>query len=334
MDEILTNEEIDTLLQMFRSEGASLDHEVSDPAPTMAPIESPDGRVISPVDLLKPNRLGREQLRGIERYFESAGKLMSATISDKLRLETRCDCVAVEQMRFASWLDQLPGPVAIYVVEMQPFRQPCLLTVSTSLLYGAVDRILGGSGKVTKVPKDFTAAEHTVAEALVAPCLDRIVEALSEVVDLKWSIQNRFCNPSMAQILPSQDVVLSVYFQSAGDFLIGDIRLVLPFVALEPLLERFTRDSVSHLEPGAMRDTVSQTIDTMNVDLSVCLGNSRIRLGQLLQLQPGDVIPLASRFGQPALVPVMGRPKFTGHIGRIGNRLGVRIADVMGGRQA
>ena len=331
MNEILSNEEIDTLLQMFRSDGAALEQEAP-PTQTRAPIESPDGRVISPVDLLKPNRLGREQLRGFERYFESAGKMLSATISDKLRLDTRCDCVAVEQLRFASWLEQLPGPASIYVVRFEPFKLPCLLTVSTSLLYGAVDRILGGSGKVTKVPKDFTAAEHTVAEALVAPCLDRICEALGEVVQLKWSVVNRFCNPSMAQILPSQDVVLSVYFQAARDFLIGDLRLVLPFVSLEPLLEKFGRDSVSQLEPGAMREQLKGAVGRMDVDLSVRLGESRIRLGQLLGLQVGDVVPLATRFGQPAIVPVMGRPKFTGHVGRIGNRLGVRVADVIGQR--
>jgi len=330
VNEILSNEEIDTLLDMFRSEGGALEQEVAEPEPTMVPIEAPDGRVVSPVDLLKPNRLGREQLRGIERYFESAGKLLSATISDKLRLDTRCDCVAVEQLRFASWLDQLPGPVSIYVVEMQPFKLPVLLTVSTSLLYGAVDRILGGSGKVKKVPKDFTAAEHTVAEALVAPCLDRICEALSDIVELKWSFVNRFCNPSMAQILPSQDVVLSVYFQAAGDFLIGDLRLVIPFASLEPLLEKFGRDSVSQLEPGAMRDRLGDSMRKMDVDLNVELGHSRIRLQQLLSLQPGDVIPLMTRFGQPAVVPVMGKPKFTGHLGQIGNRLGIRVADVMG----
>jgi flagellar motor switch protein FliM len=331
VNEILSNEEIDTLLEMFRSEGGAIEQDVQATEAPLADIDSADGRIVSPVDLLKPNRIGREQLRGIERYFESAGKMLSATISEKLRLDTRCDCVALEQVRFSTWLDQLPGPVSIYVVEMEPFKQPCLLTVSTSLLYGAVDRILGGSGKVTKVPRDFTAAEHTVAEALVAPCLDRIAEALAEVVDLKWSITNRFCNPSMAQILPSQDVVLSVYFQATGDFLIGDLRLVIPYASLEPLLERFGRDSVSQLEPGSMRAQVGGTVGKMGVDLSVNLGDSRIRLGQLLKLQPGDVIPLATRFGQPAIVPVMGKPKFTAHLGRMGNSLGVRIADVMDG---
>lgn len=329
MNEILSNEEIDTLLQMFRAEGA-VEAEPRPGAKVASPVAATTGRVVSPVDLLKPNRLGREQLRGIERYFESAGKLLSATISDKLRIDARCDCVAVEQMRFDSWLQQLPGPASIYVVAMEPFRQPTLFTASTSLLYGAVDRILGGSGKVQKVPKDFTAAEHTVAEALVGPCLDRICEALAEVVKLKWTVQNRFCNPSMAQILPSQDVVLSVYFQVTGDFLIGDLRMVIPFIALEPLLERFCRDSVSSLEPGALREKVSNTVREVPLDLAVELGSARIRLRQLLDLQPGDVIPLQARLGEPAIVPVMGRPKFTAHVGRIGNRMGVQVADVMG----
>ena len=330
MNEILSNEEIDTLLQMFRSEGAAIEAEQETRPVFGSPAPDPTGRVVSPIDLLKPNRLGREQLRGLERYFESAGQLLSATIGDKLRLDTRCDCVAVEQLRFGSWLEELPGPVAIYVVQLEPFRLPVLFTASTSLLYGAVDRILGGSGKVTKVPKDFTQAEHTVAEALVGPCLDRICESLAEVVKLKWSFVNRFCNPSMAQILPSQDVVLSIYFQAIGDFLLGDLRLVIPFVSLEPLLDRFGRDQVSRLEPGAMRDSVATTVRSMPIDLAVQLGGASIRLRQLMELQPGDVIPLATRVGSPAVVPGMGKPKFTAHVGRIGNRFGVQVADVMG----
>lgn len=330
MNEILTNEEIDTLLQMFRTEGGAVEAEPSLRAPVAAVAVAKDERVVSPLDLLKPNRLGREQMRGIERYFESAGKFLSATISDRLRLDTRCDCVAVEQVRFGTWLDQLPGPVAIYQLQMEPWKLPVLFTASTSLLYGAVDRILGGSGRVQKVPKDFTAAEHTVAEALVGPCLDRIVESLADVVKLKWSVQNRFCNPSLAQILPSQDVVLSVYFQTAGDFLIGDLRLMIPFASIEPLLDRFGRDAAAVARPGSMKDSVAQTVRHVPLDVAVQLGGARIRLRQLLDLQAGDVIPLQARLGQPAVVPVQGKPKFTGHVGRIGNRLGIQVADVMG----
>ena len=62
-------------------------------------------------------------------------------------------------------------------------------------------------------------------------------KALGEVVQLKWGISNRFCNPSLAQILPSQDVVVSAYFQAAGDFLIGFGNIA--HVATEPVLVHF-----------------------------------------------------------------------------------------------
>jgi hypothetical protein len=59
LNEILTNEEIDTLLQMFRNEGGALEPETDKAARAAVPVPTAEGRVISPMDLLKPNRLGR-----------------------------------------------------------------------------------------------------------------------------------------------------------------------------------------------------------------------------------------------------------------------------------
>ncbi len=180
------------------------------------------------------------------------------------------------------------------------------------------------------MPDDFTAAEYTVSEALIGPCLDRICESLIEVVDLEWTIQNRFCNPSMAQILPSQDVVMTVYFQVAGEFLIGDLRLTIPFSAIEPLIDNFTRDRTVTVEQGALQDTVQKTLGGVPIHIVGELGDAKIRLRQMLALQPGDVIPLDKRIGQPAIVPVQGKPKFKAHVGKIGNRMGLQVADVIG----
>ena len=44
-----------------------------------------------------------------DKTAEKLLELTQGTIGDKLRLDTRCDCVAVEQLRFGTWLDQLPG---------------------------------------------------------------------------------------------------------------------------------------------------------------------------------------------------------------------------------
>ncbi|MEZ5967094.1 MAG: FliM/FliN family flagellar motor switch protein [Planctomycetota bacterium] len=327
MNEILTNEEIDTLLDLFRAEGGELDTDVA--STPFAAAATPEGDVASAVDLLKPNRVSREHMRALERAFESASKAMTAAIGDRLRMDIICDCVATEQMRFQSWIALLTGPVAIYSLAMPPLEGPILLAANTSLLYGAVDRILGGSGRIERVPSDFTAAEYTVADAFITPCVERICDNLREVVELTWSIEGRVTNPSMAQVLPGHDVVVCAHFQISGEALIGDLRLAIPFLTLERYLGNLNDPGKMRVEPGAMREPIEDNVRHSSVPLQVNLGETTLQLRQLLGLSVGDVIPLRTRFGEPLAAPVQGRVKFRGQIGTLGRRLGFRITEVV-----
>lgn len=38
------------------------------------------------------------------------------------------------------------------------------------------------------------------------------------------------------------------------------MRLMIPFVSLEPLLEKLGKDTVTRLDPGAMQTTVANTV--------------------------------------------------------------------------
>lgn len=331
MKEILSNEEIDTLLDLFRQEGPQLDPRAAADRSFGDGAEA-GGPVVSRVDLLKPNRLSRDHIRAFERLFGTAAKAIAATMADKLRIEVQCDCVAVEQMRFQGWLGLLGGPSAIYTLKLTPFESPALFTITTNLLYGAVDRVLGGSGKVTSVPRDFTAAEWVVADAFLGPCLERIVHGLEDLAPLQWEILGRFCNPSMAQILPSQEVVLSVHFQVSGEFLLGDLRLVIPYSSLDQHLHRLEQEPGAKFKkpPGAMREALQRTVRAVPVELSVMLGETSVPLRHLLALREGDVVPLGTRVGQPLVAPVQGRPKFTGQVGRQGKRLAFQVGTVLG----
>ena len=333
MKDLLSNEEIDTLLQMFRAEGAqgaAEDHVVLG----LDADHEPQSPVVSKVDLLKPNRLSRDQIKNLERLFEGTGRALAATISDKLRFEVPCDCVAVEQMRFSSWLQLLNGPSAIYVVRMPPFEQVCMFTATSGLLYAAVDRILGGSGKTNKVPNELSAAEYTVADAFVGPCLDRVCDTFADWGKFSWTIENRFANPSLAQILPLQEVLLSVHFQTSGEFLLGDLRLVIPYAALEPHLKMLDLGPGARFRqaPGALRKQIEKTVAPVELDMSVVLGEAQLSMRQLLALKPGDVVQLDRRIGEPLVAPVQGRPKFFGQIGLMGNRLAFQVAGTVARR--
>ena len=326
MKELLSNEEIDTLLDLFRTDGL-----IAEAAADFTLEEVADeGPAVREIDLLKPNRFGREQIRSLERLFETCSKSFSATMSDRLRMDMRCDCVAVEQMRLGGWLKALLGPTAIYQLGLPPFDMPVLFGVTTGLLYGAVDRILGGSGKVQETRTEFTSAEYIVADAFVGPCLDRLCESLEDLGQFTWNIENRYCNPTMAQILPAQDVVLNVHFQVSSELLRGDLRLAVPFASLEPFLEgiEFGPGSTYRVPPGAMRETTQETVASVPVTMSVVLGETQVPLRQLLALEIGDVVPLPTRVGEPLVAPVQGRPKFRGQVGTRGSQLAFQVGTV------
>ena len=332
MSDVLSNVEIEALLDMFRAEEAHIEEPKAEDFSRVAGADVEiAGPVVSKVDLCKPNRLSREQLASLERCSESAARAIGATTSDKLRLEVVCDCVAVEQIRFGSWLSQLVDPVAIFVLRMPPFEHNAILSISTSMLYSAVDRILGGTGQVKDVPPDLTTAEYTVADAFIGPCLDHICRSLESIGDLSWEIEQRLSNPSAAQILGAHEVAVSLYFQVSGKSLLGDMRMVIPYASLEPHIGGLARSRVAsfNLAPGEMRDVVANSIGEVGLNMSVELGGTALSIRDLMSLAVGDVVTLDRRAGDALTAPVEGIPKFKGTVSRRGRRLAYQVQSVI-----
>jgi flagellar motor switch protein FliM len=330
MKEILTNDEIDALLDLFQNEGMPDELEVPEDLSSASGAFRTGGEV-SPLDLLKPNRFTREQLLAISRIQEMVARKLGGTVSDRLRLEANCDCVGVEQLRFSTWLSLLDNPIGVYLLESDQTEQPMVMTISADLLYGAVDRILGGSGVVSTLPKDLSEAEHTVSDAVVIPIMDQLMAGLSEVFPVRARIGARYTNPAMAQVLPLQEVMLALHFQVAGNPLLGDIRLALPYSILEPHLESLSKSRYLTVarRTGEFRETLSKTLQQANVHVSIELGVADITLEDLMALSVGDVITLPTRPGDEVVVPVQGRGKFKGQLGVKGGRFGARILSVL-----
>lgn len=331
MKELLSNEEIDTLMEMFRSEESELELEgVPAFAAEMAGEAVERDVLISPVDLLKPNRLSREQMQELDRMFEAAAKSVGATMSDRLRYEMHCDCVAVEQIRFGNWLQLVGNNSAVYLLSASNIDTPLFFSVTTNLLYGSVDRVLGGSGRVQDVPKEFSSAEFVVADAFLEPLFQRIAAAMDNLIQGEFSVADRFTNTSRAHVLPTQDVVLSVHLQTGGEFLLGDLRLAIPYASIEPFLPSLgTGPGKFKQSPGELRVKLSETVKPIEVEFGVELGRTQLSLKNLMSLQAGDVVPLQRRVGEPLLAPVQGVPKFHGQVGTIGRRMAFQISKVL-----
>ncbi len=326
MEEFLSNEEIDALLDLFQNEGMP-EELAGGEGFDLESLDLSQGQV-APLDLLKPNRFTRGQLLAIAKTQDVVARRIGGTVADRLRLDVKADCVAVEQLRFGSWLELLENPLGVYVLKLEPLEPPAVLTVSAGILHGTVDRILGGTGDVEQGLKEFSEAEYAAADALILPVIDRVAEGISEIVPVKPTVVGRYTNAATAQVLPPQEVVLALHFQLTGEPLFGDLRFAVPFPALEPHLAPLAGGGGEN-RSGHYREIISSNLKDVSAVLAVELGRATIRLKDLLVLKTGDVLRLDTGPGDPVRIPVQGRPKFHGRLGVFGRRMAVRIGEVL-----
>ena len=331
MKELLSNEEIDTLVELFRAEGEALKDQEVQTLRDVATGALDLGTVISPVDMLKPNRFTSDQLHAANRFFASTATSIAALVSDRLRIEASCDCVAVEQQRFGDWTEHNGQPGGAYVLSTEPFQLPIVMTVTSGFLHGAVDRILGGSGRVEGRVPELSEAAHSVASTLIEPIVERLAASLSELTPLSARIERRIASLSLAQTVGPNDVVLTLYFQVASDSVHGDVRVALPFPIAEAVVSRLAlgRTPEYDASPGSAREAVARALSEGELDFRVALGTARLEVRDLLTLAVGDVVVLDRRVDDPADGVVETETRFQGRIGTRGRSRAFRVTRVM-----
>jgi flagellar motor switch protein FliN/FliY len=76
---------------------------------------------------------------------------------------------------------------------------------------------------------------------------------------------------------------------------------------------------------GATGGAIPSHLAGIEVVVSVEVGRTRLPLGELLEVEPGQLFDLESLVNEPVSILVNGRPFATGEIMAVGERFGVRI---------
>ncbi len=341
MKEILTNEEIDALLDMFNSEGLPDEDELlaEDQGASVSPISwessssgqglaqaPPKHKRVQKFNLLRPNRFTREQMQYLEKLQEVAALGITSTLTERLRMNGTCDCVLVEQQRFGTFLSSLISPISVYTLEMVPLGHKALLAVSCSLLFSAIDKLMGGTGRIEDPGRELTEMESAVVQGLIEQILQDIAGGFSELVEMELKPLGKPRNLALAQVVGNQEVVLCIHFQVSGDPINGDIRIAIPHTAISSYLEGIEEaGGGAREEKRDFSETLRNCMAPVKMAVSAELGNVTIKLRELVKLRPGDIIVLEKKVGDPVVVPVEGKPKFLGRVGTKGKRYAVRI---------
>lgn len=323
MSEILSQSEIDALLSALNTGTVSAEQLKSEN----------QQRKVRSYDFRRPNKLSKDQVHSLQVIFENYGRTLTTFFAGHLRTAVSISVISVEQMTYEEFIRSLPNPSIINIFQMPPLEGTAILEMNPNIVFTILDRLFGGPGQAPSKIRDLTDIERTVVEGTTQRMLDLLAEPWENIAPLQPRLEAIEMNPQFTQIVAPSEMVVLISLEAEVGESQGLINCCIPYILLEPVVSKLSAQywfaNTAREQTAENLQALRRRVEKAAVTVVGVLGSSVITVGELLDLQPGDVIPLDSRVMDSLQVFVGNRLKFLGFPGLSRSKIAIQIKEIV-----
>ncbi len=323
MADILSQEEIDALLEVVDEEGD---------AAAVESMDSTDDRQIILYDFKRPNRVSKEQLRAVKGIHDKMARNLASQISSIMRSIVEIQLHSVDQMTYGEFLMSLPIPTSFNVFSIKPLDGSCVIEINPSIAFPMIDRLLGGLGESFESTRELTDIELNLLDAILRIIMSRLKEAWAPITDMYPNVETKESSPNVVQIVSQNEIVIMVVMEIIIGNSSGMINLCYPVIHLEPILSRLANRDIMLGETSAKKSRnkeLNALIGRAEVFTEAILGKTELSVGELLDLEKGDIIRLDRPADDHAIISIDKKDLFLGEIGLHRFRKSIKIEQLI-----
>ena len=291
-------------------------------------LEIEAAKRLQPYDFRRPDRIAKDQLRSIHLLHETFARSLASSLSAYLRAYVVVNLVSVEQLSFMEFSQCLPSPTCLVTLGMKPFEGNAVLEISPGLVFPIIEILLGGSAKSPlKLSREITEIEETILDGLYRIIMQDLKNAWQSVSPMDFSIESHETDPQLLQILSPNEAVVAVSIQVRAGENTGMMNIGIPSIVVKMLRSKFDQQW-SHRRSDPTEEEharVLRLIKPAHVTVDGRLEGPTLRVEDLMELAPGDVLALDFPVGKPLNLTVNGRLKYRGTVVTSGRKRAFQI---------
>lgn len=323
MSDVLSQFEIDSLLSEMTSGSVDVDEVLA------GKLKKGE---ISNYDFRRPNRISKNQVRTLQTVHESFAEIFGYYLVSKLQTVVSITVTSVDQLFYSEFILSVSNPSCIYVFEIEGTDGSGILEISPALALTLVERLLGGAADQQIKARTITPIEQSVVRGIVEHALSDLRNSWRSIAEISFTYQRLEMEADFVQIAPSSEIVVVVSFDVNIGVNTYLMNLCFPTFALEDVLARLNRQQVTTSIMRQSSKRMKENIDIMTQQMSSTylsviaeLGKASITVGELLQLNVGDVVKLKKRINQEIEVIIAGKRKLAARPGSVDGKKAIRI---------
>ncbi|POZ60483.1 flagellar motor switch protein FliM [Chromobacterium alticapitis] len=319
-DDILSQEEVDALLR-----GVSGEDEDDEGAQ--------DAQGVRSYDIGRQERIVRGRMPTLEIINERFARNLRIGLFNFLRRNAEISVGPVRVQKYSEFIRNLVVPTNLNLVHVKPMRGTGLLIFDPDLVFLIVDNLFGSDGRyhVRVEGRDFTPTEQRIIHRLLEVVFSECQKAWEPVYPIEFVYLRSEMNTQFANIATPTEVVVAMTFHielGAGG---GDFHICLPYSMVEPI-----RDLLSSTMQADRTEVDNRWVNLMThqvqaaeVELVATLAQTKVTLGQILNLKSGDVVMV--EIPERVEADVSGIPVFEASYGTVQGRYALKVEKILAG---
>lgn len=280
-DQFLSQDEVDALLQDVTGESQRVEEE--------APVDG-----VRTYNLASQERIVRGRMPALEIVNDRFARNFRIGLFNFMRRTPEISVHAVKVQKYSAFLRDLVVPTNLNVVQVKPLRGNGLIICDPSLVFGTIDSLFGGSGKLqTRFEgRDFSATEQRIIQRLVDVAITEYMKSWEGIFPLQLEYVRSEMNTQFANIATPSEIVVSTTFSLEIGGSSGQMHICIPYSTFEPIRELlFSTLAGDATEPDKRWvRLLTRQIQAAEVELVAELAHADAHLGDLLELEVGDFI--------------------------------------------
>jgi flagellar motor switch protein FliM len=260
-------------------------------------------------DFRRPTKLSREHTRTLQVAYEAFARGFTTMLTSSLRVVSQVTMLSIEQLTYQEYIKSLSTPTVMAMVELEPLPGVAILEFSLTTAMACIDHMLGGPGG-TQPERPLTDIETPLLHGLLDRALAELRIGYEAVADIQPRLLGLEYNPQFVQAAAASDAMIVTTFElriGAEECL---ATFCLPFGPIFSRLQADRADVTVTPEQRTVHEHAHRNLvaglERAPLEVVVRFASVRVRPEHLVDLQPGDVVPLAHPVTAPLTVEAAG----------------------------